>query len=178
MNFRCPISFDSCWASGLTINGYYALLFCLVFVLVIPVFWMKELDASTIPIHSIKSFTNEIWLTLQNLTTLYLMQYVIGTGVFTNFVSNASVYMQYYIIQLTNFEAGIDTVTSYAALSLAIWIFMKYLINKNWRYTQYGSTIISSVLGLLWILVFYNVGGLMNPWFTIFIDLDTVIHPL
>jgi len=26
----------------------------------------------------------------------------------------------------------------------------------------------------VWITTYYNVAGLMNPWFTIFIDLDTV----
>lgn len=169
----CAIAFDECWASGLNVNGYYALLFCLIAVLVIPIFWMKELDSSKIPRHNMKHFVNEVWMTLQNQTTLYLIVYVIGIGALTNFTNNANIYMQYYIIQLTNFEAGIDTITSYGALAFAIWIFKTYLINKNWRYTQYGSTIISSVLGLLWLLVFYNVGGLMDPWFTIFIDLDT-----
>jgi hypothetical protein len=135
---------------------------------------MKELDSTQIPRHSIAHFTNEIWLTLQNLTSLYLIVYVIGIGALTNFPSNVNIYMQYYVIQLTNFEAGIDTITSYAALAVAIWIFKTYLINENWRYTQYGSSIISSILGLLWLLVYYDVGGLMDPWFTIFIDLDTV----
>jgi hypothetical protein len=55
--------------------------------------------------------------------------------------------MQYYIIGLTNFQAGIDTITSYASLVLAVWIFQKYLINRNWRITQYCSTIFSSILG-------------------------------
>jgi hypothetical protein len=26
--------------------------------------------------------------------------------------------------------------------------------------------------GLLWILAYYDVGGLRDPWFTIFVDLD------
>ena len=36
------------------------------------------------------------------------------------------------------------------------------------------SIVISSLISLLWILVFYNIGGLRTPWFTIFIDLDQV----
>ena len=54
----------------------------------------------------------------------------------------------------------------------AIWTFQTYLINRNWRHTQYGSTIAAALLGLLWILPYYDVGGTMSPWFTIFIDLD------
>ncbi len=82
--------------------------------------------------------------------------------------------MQYYVIKLTSFEAGIDTITTYSALVLAIWIFQTYLINRNWRLSQYGSTMIAALLGLVWIAVYYNAGGTMDPWFTIFIDLDTV----
>ena len=59
-------------------------------------------------------------------------------------------------------------------MSGAIWVFKTYLINRNWRWTQYASTLFSSVLGLLWLLVYYNIGGVQNAWFTIFIDLDQV----
>ena len=50
-----------------------------------------------------------------------------------NFVSKANYYMQYYLIQLTNFQAGIDGMTTYGVLSFAIYLFRKYLINKSWR---------------------------------------------
>ena len=137
-----------------------------------PVWWLREIDPSSKPVHSFKDFCYDIWLTLQNLTTLYLLIFVVGVGCFTNFVNNVNIFLQYYIIDLTNFEAGVDTVTSYGALVVAIWLFQTYLINRNWRYTQYGSTIIASLFGLLWIPAYYNLGGTMNPWYTIFIDLD------
>jgi hypothetical protein len=50
-------------------------------------------------------------ITLQNLTTFYLIVYVLGIQIFTGFLNNANFYMQYYVIQLTNFQAGIDTIT-------------------------------------------------------------------
>jgi hypothetical protein len=147
---------------------------CLIAILVTPVFWMKELDSSKIPQHNFKHFAHEIWLTMQNLTTLYLMINIVGISTLTNFVNNANIYVQYYIIELTNFQAGIDSVTTYAALSFAIWVYKVYFININWRYTSCGSVLISSAVGLVWILVYYDIFGLMNPWFTIFIDMDTV----
>jgi hypothetical protein len=119
-------------------------------------------------------FLNGLWQTLQNLTTFYLIVFVIGIQGLTQFTNNANIELQYYVIKLTNFQAGIDTVTTYGALVLAIWLFQKYLINRNWRYTQYSANIVSSLFGLLWIPAYYNVGGLMNGWYTIFIDLDTV----
>lgn len=170
----CGISFQECWSWGLTVNQYYGLLFVLTFIICIPIIWMKEPDPSKIPQHSLTHFVQEIWETLKNMTTLYLLIFVIGTGCLTNFTSIVNIFMQYYIIELTNFQAGIDTITTYMSLSLAIWLFKTYLINRNWRYTQYFSTILSACLGFLWVFVYYNVGGLQDPWFTIFIDLDQV----
>ena len=51
-------------------------------------------------------------------------------------------------------------------------LFQTYLINRNWRFTQYFSTAVTSFLGLQWLLVFYNIWGLRNGWFTIFIALN------
>lgn len=170
----CQTSFAHCWSWGLSINGYYGLLFSMVFVLTIPVWWLKELDSSAVPLHSLKEFFSEIWITLQNLTTFYLVIFVIFIQGFCNFTSNANITLQYYLIKLTNFQAGIDTVTTYMALVAAIWIFQRYMIRWNWRYSEYLSVCSAAGLGLLWILAYYDVGGLMNPWFTIFIDLDTV----
>jgi hypothetical protein len=147
----------------------------MVFFLTLPVLYLKELDATHIPRHTVSHFFHEIWLTLQNLTTFYLLVFVMGTYTFTNFTNNANIYLQYYVIKLTSFEAGIDTITTYSALVLAIWIFQRYLINRNWRMSQYGSTMIASGLGLVWIAAYFNEGGTMDPWFTIFIDLDTVL---
>jgi MFS family permease len=170
----CQISFTGCWSFGLTINQYYALLFVIVFFLCIPILCLKELDASHIPQHKLSHFTHEIWETLQNLTTFYILIFIIGVASLTNFKSVVNTYMQYYVIELNNFQAGIDTITTYIALAAAIWVFKSYLLNADWRRTQYVSTIGASMLGFVWILVFYNTGGLRDGWFTIFIDLDQV----
>lgn len=170
----CDINIENCWSWGLTVNQYYGLIFAMVFVLTIPIFWLKELDASHIPPHDFSHFIHGVWKILQNLTTFYLLIFVVGINSLTNFTSNASIYLQYYVIKLTNLQAGLDTVTTYMALVMSIYIFQKYLINRNWRYTQYYSTIVAASLGLVWIAPYHDAGGTMNPWFTIFIDLDTV----
>jgi hypothetical protein len=170
----CSISFQNCWSWGLSINQYYALLFCLVFALSLPLLWLHELDASHVPIFAIGHYFQEIWLTLKNLTTFNLLVYVIGIQAFTAFNSNANFELQYYVIKLTNFQSGFDTVTTYMALVTSIWLFQRYLINRNWHLSQYGSVIACSALGFVWIAAFYNAGGTQNAWFTIFIDLDTV----
>jgi len=170
---NCTLSWSGCWSWGLNPNQYYGLIFVLVILLVIPMLWLKEKKPpADLKPHTIKGLMKEIWLTMHNLTTLNILIFVIGIGALTNFTSQVNIFLQYYIIALTNVQAGIDNITTYSALVLAIWIFQTFLMNTSWRKTQYCAIIFSAVLGLLWILPYYNVGGTRNAWFTIFIDLD------
>jgi hypothetical protein len=100
----CPISASSCWDWGLTINQYYGLLFALVLICFIPICYLHEPDATHIPYHTLQSFIHEVWYTMRSLTTFYLIFYVIGIGSLTNFVNNVNIFLQYYIIDLTNLE--------------------------------------------------------------------------
>jgi hypothetical protein len=154
----CEISFDNCWGWGLSVNQYYGVLFALVFICVLPVLWLKELEDAHIPQPDFGHFFSRFWETLQNLTTFYLMIFVIGIHAFANFFNNASIQLQYYVIKLTNFQVGLDTVTTNFGIVCAIWLFQKYLIHKNWRYTQYVSVIFAALLGLVWIAPFHNAG--------------------
>ena len=170
----CEISASQCWSWGLTVNQYYGTLFAIIVVCFLPICRLKEPDASLVPAPALKDFYADIWDTLKSLPCLYLMIFVVGNNALTNFLNVSTIFMQYYIIDLTNLQAGVDTITTYFGLSIAIYLFKTYLINRNWRFSQYGSTLFSSTLGLLWLLVFYDIGGAQNAWFTIFIDLDQV----
>jgi hypothetical protein len=170
----CPIEFSHCWSWGLTVQQYNGLMFAIIFVLSIPVLFLKEIDNENIPHRSGEQFLADLWNTMQNLTTMYLTIYVLGISMFTYTYSNVNLYIQYYILQLTNFQVGIDTIATYLGLWGATYLFQVYLIKKNWRYTQYFATYFQVALSLLWIGVYYNSSGMRNPWLTIFIDLDTV----
>ena len=167
----CTIDFNGCWAWGLNVNEYYGLLFAIVLVLTIPIFWLKELETD-VPLHTLEHFRLELWDTMQSRTTLSLLVYVVGISGLCNFVSKVNYYMQYYIIELTNFQAGLDGIITFAVLSFAIWLFRTYLINKSWRRTSYGSNIFAATLGLLWLPAYWGSGGTRNAYYTIFVDLD------
>lgn len=108
----CDVTFNGCWAWGLTINGYYGLLFAIVFVLTLPVWWLKEIDCTNIPQHNFDHFKTKIWETMQNLTTYYLIVFVIGIQALTGFTSKYSLtvsidcsYCNYITaISLSNFK--------------------------------------------------------------------------
>lgn len=169
----CDISFNSCWSWGLTPKQYYSLLFGIVLCLTGPMLFLRERKPTvSAPPHSIAGLMKAIWLIMHNLTTIYILIFVIGIGALTNFTSQVNNYLQYYVIILTNFEAGIDSTSTYACLVLAIYIFQTYLMNTNWRTTQYFAVIFSAILGLLWIPAYYNFSGTRTAWYTIFVDLD------
>ena len=123
----CEISFENCWAWGLSVGEYYGFMFCIVLVLFIPICYLKEIDPNEFPTHTPREFFAKIWDTLTNLTTLYMLIYVVGISILTATVNNAGVFLQYYIMEMTNFQAGIDTITTYLALVAGVWIFQKYV---------------------------------------------------
>lgn len=174
----CPISqsndINSCWSWGLNAQQYYLVIFAITVPLIIPVFFLKEikLECKSKRDRSLKHILSEVWLILQDQTTFYLMIFASGITILSGFTVTTDYYLQYYIIKLTNIQSGIDTISTFCTLTLAIWLFQKFLRPLNWRYTQYMATIFSSLCQLLYILAYHNTGGLRNAWFTIFIDLD------
>lgn len=99
----CNISAFECWSWGLTINHYYGLLFVLISLCYIPIWFLKEPEP-TGPYHTISSFIAELWDTMQSLTTLNLTVFVVGLGCFSNFYNHVNIFLQYYVIKLTNLE--------------------------------------------------------------------------
>ena len=103
----CPISVTECWSWGLTVNQYYGVLFCLVAILFVPICFLREPSAEKIPQHSVREFTLQLWDTLCSLPCFYLMIFVVGSGALTNFLNITNVFMQYYILELTNLQASV-----------------------------------------------------------------------
>lgn len=169
----CAISIQDCWSWGLTVRGYYAVIFVILAVLCIPILFFREVDCSDIPQHSLHEHAVNLWDTLQNPTTMYLLIFVLGNSMFSNMAPITTTYVQYILIQLTNLQSGITAIVVYCAVYVGIYIFQKYFLNRNWRTTLYLSVLLAATFNLMWILVYYNVGGLLNPWFTIFITLNT-----
>jgi hypothetical protein len=153
----CKIGFGECWSFGLTVQQYYELIFCMVGVLTIPIFFLKEIDSSQTKERDFSEHFKEIWETMKNLTQLNIIIFVIGISIFTGFLNIANVYVQYELIQLTNFETGIDSVSTYMFLVFAIYIFKRYLIRRNWRTIQYGSVTFGALLGLLWVPAYFDL---------------------
>jgi hypothetical protein len=171
----CNIAIQSCWSWGLTVQQYYALIFVILFFLMIPIFFLREIDPKTIPHHTLREHSLELWQTLKNPTTMYLMIFVAGNGLFSNMAPITTTYVQYILIELTNFQSGITAIVTYCAVFAGIAIFQRFFIQRNWRMTLYLSITLNQIVGLLWILVYHDTGNLLDPWFTIFITLNQYV---
>lgn len=171
----CPISALNCWSWGLTVGQYYSLISALLCVIIIPIFFMREISSRHVPIHTLAQHGVELWHTLKNPTTMYLLFFVAGNGTLSQLTPMTYNYMQYTLIKLTNFQGGIQAIVTYLAVVMGIKVFQTYFIQSNWRFTLYLSIGLSNILGLLWLLVYWNVGGLLNPWFTIFITVNQAL---
>jgi hypothetical protein len=83
-------------------------------------------------------------------------------------------YVQYTLVELTNLQAGIQVIVTYLATAVGVKVFQVVFLNKNWRTTLYLSMGLMQVMGLLWLLVYWDEFGLMDPWFTIFVTVGAV----
>jgi hypothetical protein len=153
---NCTISFLECWSFGLTVSQYYYLTFVIMLVMFIPILYLKEPSSKNIPLRTFSRHARDLWDTLQNKTTLFLLIFVFGTNMLSSLQSVASIYLQYDVIQLTNFQSGIDTITTFGAVMIGVWLFQTYFINRNWRTTQYMSIGFSAFLGCLWLPAYYD----------------------
>eukprot|EP00854_Cymbomonas_tetramitiformis_P010892 gene10892-12887_t len=115
---------------------------------------------------------DELWQVLHGKPLMLLMIYASGATALAGVYNVAAVTIQFRIIELDQFQNGLDTVSTYLVLVLAIHIFKTFCLNMNWRYTEIASKMLYAVLGLLWLLPIYDIWGTRNAWFTIFIDLN------
>jgi len=168
----CTISPTDCWAWGLTVGQYYRLLAAIFVVLAIPIFFMREVSSKHIPTHTFREHGHELWETLKNPTTLYLLIFVSGNAALSQLTPITYNYVQYTLVNLTNLQGGVQVIVTYLATAMGVKIFQVFFLNRNWRTTLYLSMATMQVMGLLWILVYWDIGGLLNPWFTIFITVN------
>ena len=171
----CPVSALNCWSWGLTVGQYYKMLAVIFAVLCIPIFFLREVSSKHIPVHTFAEHGHELWETLKNPTTLFLLIFVSGNATFSQFTPVTYNYVQYTLVGLTNLQAGIQVIFTYLAVAVGVKIFQVFFRNRNWRTTLYLSCGTMQVMGLVWIMVYWNDFGLLNSWFTIFITVNQAL---
>eukprot|EP00854_Cymbomonas_tetramitiformis_P019532 gene19532-23358_t len=160
------------WNFGLTVGQMFEFTVVLCLLLVVPIFYLVEPDSSAIPSRNLHEHLGELWQILHGKPLSLLLIYVCGMTALAGIYNVAALTMQFQIIQLDQFQSGVDTLSTYFVLLVAIHIFKTFCLNVNWRYTEILSKMLYAFLGLLWLLPIYDLWGTRNAWFTIFIDLN------
>lgn len=132
----CPVDLMNCWPWGLTVAQYYQLLALLLAALAFPIFFLREIACDHVPVHTFAEHAADLWVTMQNPTTLYLLVFVAGNAALSQIQPATYNYVQYTLVQLTNFQAGVQTVFSFLATAVAVKIFQVFFRNRNWRTTM------------------------------------------
>ena len=110
-----------------TVGQYYWLIFLILLLLFIPITFLTEPDATHIPQRTFSEHRSELWETLTNRTTLSLLIYVTGSSIITNLSNITTSYIQYYVIGLTNLQAGMVH-TLCCSIYTCIWSILCYII--------------------------------------------------
>jgi len=171
----CDISPLNCWSWGLTVGQYYRLLALIFVVLALPIFFIREVSSDHIPIHSFAEHGRALWETLKNPTTLYLLIFVSTNGTLSQLTPITYNYVQYTLVNLSNLQGGIQVVVTYLAVAMGVKLFQVFFLNKNWRTTLYLSVGLAQGMGIVWILIYWDVAGLLDPWFTIFVTVNQAL---
>ena len=171
----CEISAMKCWSWGLTVSQYYAFLLVIFVVLALPIFFIREVSSDHIPIHSFAEHGRALWETLKNPTTLFLLIFVSTNAAFTRIAPITYAYVQYTVVHLTNLQSGMQVVMIFLAVAIGIQIFQKRFLNRNWRTTLYISLGLGQAFGLIWIMVYWNVAGFLNSWYTVLINISQAL---
>ena len=179
-------TYGGCWSWGLTLPQYYALLFCMLLLMLLPLLVFvdptfsrpkslrPEASESPLPV-TFDDHQKLLWDTLSQPTTLFLLVFVAGNNLFSQIMSIVQWYVQYELISMSNFESGISSVLSAFAAAIAVYLFQTYFRHANWRLTQYANVIFCATMSLGWILVYHNTLGLMNVWFSVFLQINMAI---
>ena len=164
----CPINASNCWSWGLNLSQFYGFSTALIAVLLTPILFLKEFDPSHVEQHTFSEHATLLWETIKNRACMYMLIYV-GFGFSFGAMSSAcwSIFV-FNVIKLTNLELGVSNLISFGAMLIGIYLFRKYLLDKNWRMTQYFSFLSQATFSLLMLLPYNNIGSFANPWFVIF----------
>ena len=82
--------------------------------------------------------------------------------------------MQYYVLNLTTFQSGIDSVLTSAGSMLSLTVYNRFLIAYNWRSVQVAVNVTAALFNFLWIPCYYNVMHLQSGWYALYLNMQEV----
>lgn len=158
---------------GLSVSHMYWLLAVVVVVFLSPtLFFFEERSEMAHEVPTMGKQLSAVWDVMHNACLFSIMIWSMGSNVFAGATNRAgSTTIEGKVVQLSQLEVGLDNVTTYLTLCIGIYLFKRYLINYNWRWTQLWTTTLLALLNLMWLVpILCRSGMCRSPWFCISID--------
>ena len=153
---------------GLSVSEMYWLMLGLAAPMIPALYYFKEHRALTDDNrHTLGDRFRMLWDVLHNVVVIMVMIFSLGFVVLAGSSNKVQGIIKGKILKLSMLQNGISSASNFLALSVGMFIFKKYLLNRNWRITAVSATFVQAALNLLWLVPILT--SWRNSWFSIFI---------
>lgn len=109
-----------------------------------------------------------LWKAIRNYAVFMLIVQNLGNIAFAGFVSPAFQAIA-NIVTPTTLQQSIGNIFSWGLFSCGVWIFRKFFMNSNWRFTLVWTNCLAILNAAINFAIIYDWGGVcQNPWFYTF----------
>jgi len=158
---------------GMSISGYLWVLTAGQAVW-LPFWWiMEEKEVDPKLVTSVAHKLGLAWQLLQNRAFAALMIFNVIFNCFTSVGVVGNNGLAAYWVGVSALQYNLSGIFQYVAVTLVIWINGKYFVQYSWRCLQSFGLITSTFMGLLSLMIVYNINR--SPWFWVFTQVDTTI---
>jgi hypothetical protein len=161
------------FSSGITLSQFmwFSTIAQVVFLPLYFIMEEKKVDPKLVT--SVGFKLNGVWQLLMNKAFASLMIFQVFYNLFTGIGPVGSGGLAAFWVEANSLQNAFASVFVYIAVTLTIYINGKYFSNYSWRCLQSFGLITSTVMGLLTLLIVYNVTR--DPWFWIFTQVDSTV---
>jgi hypothetical protein len=152
----------------LTFGTVHLVLLAMCFPLYIAVIFLLEDPPSHAEDHNLVTVVSTLWDVLKTKVVLCLIVFcIISTAIAS--LQNPGLFVIASIVAPSTFQQSIGTLIGNSLFLLGVWLFRKYFMNKNWRFTFVWTALLLATNGCLQLMMIFNTGGFgQTGWFYAF----------
>jgi hypothetical protein len=161
------------FAVGISLSAYLWILTVAQGIFLPFYFIMEEKAVDPKLVTSVGYKMKGVWQLLMNKAFAALMVFQVMYNLFTSIGPVGGGGLAAFWVKANPIQNSVATVFIYIAITITIWVNGKYLTNYSWRCLQSFGLITSTVMGLLTLLIVFNVTR--DPWFWVFTQVDSTV---
>lgn len=144
---------------------HVVLLACVLPLYVAMVFLLKDPPKQTEEHHSLDVVVKTLWTVMKTRVMFSLVMFGICSIAIAS-MQNPALNIIAFIATPSTFQLSLGTMMGNVLFLVGVWIFRKYLMNRNWRLTFVWTASLLATNGVFQLLVIYNAWGVaQSGWF-------------